>query len=293
MRKRATNVGQFAKLSHHSPLAGQPNDAPDDCARVRYEKRGRVAYIVLDRPQALNAMDERMHEELGRVWDDFEQDDGIWLGVLTGAGTRAFSVGQDLKELVERVNAGASPTTFGSRGRPGWPRLTERHGLSKPLIARVNGYAFGGGFELALACDIIIAAREASFALPEAKLGLIPGAGGLFRLIRQIPFKVAMGYLMTGRRISAERAYELGLVNEVVPAADLDACVQQWVDDILRCAPLSVRALKQVGLASWRLSLEEAFAATYEAEEIRRKSEDCREGPLAFVQKRDPKWAPR
>jgi dehydration protein DpgD len=274
-----------------SPLAGQSNEAPDDRARVQYEKRGHVAYIVLDRPHALNAMDERMHEELRRVWDDFEQDDGIWLGVLTGAGTRAFSVGQDLKELVERINAGAAPTTFGSRGRPGWPRLTERHGLSKPLIARVNGYAFGGGFELALACDIIIAAREACFALPEAKLGLIPGAGGLFRLIRQIPFKVAMGYLMTGRRISADRAYELGLVNEVVPAADLDACVQQWVDDILRCAPLSVRALKQVGLASWRLSLEEAFAATYEAEEVRRKSEDCREGPLAFIQKRDPKWA--
>src|SRR5262249_25172819 len=177
-------------------------------------------------------------------------------------------------ELVERINAGASPTTCGSRGRPGWPRLTERHGLSKPVIARVNGYAFGGGFELALACDIIIAAREASFALPEAKLGLIPGAGGLFRLIRQIPFKVAMGYLIPGRRIRGERAYELGLVNEVVPAADLDACVQQWVDDILRCAPLSVRALKQVGLASWSLSLEEAFATTYEAEEIRRKSED-------------------
>lgn len=276
-----------------SPLDGQSNESPDDRARVRYEKRGRVAYIILDRPHTLNAMDERMHEELVRVWDDFEQDDGIWLGVLTGAGTRAFSVGQDLKELVERINAGAPPTTFGSRGRPGWPRLTERHSLSKPVIARVNGYAFGGGFELALACDIIIAAREACFALPEAKLGLIPGAGGLFRLVRQIPFKVAMGYLMTGRRISAERAYELGLVNEVVPAADLDACVQQWVDDILRCAPLSVRALKQVGLASLRLSLEEAFATTYEAEEIRRKSEDCREGPLAFVQKRDPKWVAR
>jgi crotonobetainyl-CoA hydratase/dehydration protein DpgD len=165
--------------------------------------------------------------------------------------------------------------------------------LIKPTIARVNGYAFGGGFELALACDIIIASEQASFALPEARLGLIPGAGGLFRLTRQIPFKVAMGYLMTGRRISAIRAYELGLVNEVVPGMDLDACVERWIEDILRCAPLSVRALKQVSLASADLPLEEAFTAHYEAEEVRRKSDDCREGPLAFVQKRLPNWLAR
>jgi enoyl-CoA hydratase/carnithine racemase len=238
-------------------------------------------------------MDVRMHEELGRVWDDFEQDDELWLGVLTGAGDRAFSVGQDLKELVERTCAGVPPTTFGSRGGPGWPRLTERFGLRKPVIARVNGYAFGGGFELALACDIIVAAEQASFALPEAKLGLIPGAGGLFRLTRQIPFKIAMGYLMTGRRLNAQRAYELGLVNEVVPGAELDSCVERWVKDILRCAPLSVRAVKQVSLDSIHLSLHDAFHARYEAEDARRKSDDCREGPLAFVEKRSPNWAAR
>ena len=165
--------------------------------------------------------------------------------------------------------------------------------MSKPIIARVNGFAFGGGFELALACDIIIAAEHASFALPEAKLGLIPGAGGLFRLARQVPFKIAMGYLMTGHRMSAMRAYELGLVNEVVPAIELDVCVERWVEDILHCAPLSVRALKQVGLASMHLSLQDAFAARYEAEEIRYNSEDCREGPLAFIQKRTPNWVAR
>jgi crotonobetainyl-CoA hydratase/dehydration protein DpgD len=171
--------------------------------------------------------------------------------------------------------------------------LTERFHLCKPIIARVNGYALGGGFELALACDIILAAEHACFGLPEARLGLIPGAGGLFRLTRQIPFRVAMGYLLTGRHMNAMRAYELGLVNEVVPATDLDACVERWVDEILRCAPLSVRALKQVGLASMHLSVEQAFAAHYEAEEVRRKSEDCREGPLAFVQKRAPRWSAR
>jgi enoyl-CoA hydratase/carnithine racemase len=274
-------------------VLGQSKSTGDGGERVQYEKRGRVAYIILNRPRVLNAMDLRMHEELRRVWDDFEQDDGIWLGVLTGAGDRAFSVGQDLKELVERTRAGIPPTTFGSRGGAGWPRLTERFRLSKPIIARVNGYAFGGGFELALACDIIVAAEEACFALPEATLGLIPGAGGLFRLTRQISSRAAMGYLITGRRMSAKRAYELGLVNEVASAAELDACVERWVEDILRCAPLSVRSLKQIGLESMHLSLPDAFCARYEAEEIRLKSDDCKEGPLAFIEKRAPNWVGR
>jgi dehydration protein DpgD len=287
------SIHQGSLMNDSTARPNQSDSTNDIDARVRYEKRGRVAYITLDRPHVLNAMDVRMHEELRQVWDDFEQDDGLWLGVLTGAGDRAFSAGQDLKELVERTRAGIASMTFGSRGGPGWPRLTERYRLSKPIIARINGYAFGGGFELALACDIIIAAEQACFALPEAKLGLIPGAGGLFRLTRQIPFKIAMGHLMTGRPISAMRAYELGLVNEVVPMSALDACVERWVEDVLRCAPLSVRALKQVGLTSSHLSLEEAFAARYEAEELRRESEDCREGPLAFVQKRAPHWAVR
>lgn len=276
-----------------STLATEQPNSSGDSTRVRYEKRGHVAYITLDRPHVLNAMDVRMHEELSRIWDDFEQDDEVWLGVLTGAGSRAFSVGQDLKELAERTRAGVPPSSFGSGGGPGWPRLTERFRLSKPLIARVNGYALGGGFELALACDIIIATKQACFALPEATLGLIPGAGGLFRLIRQIPFKTAMGYLMTGRRMSAMRAYELGLVNEVVDAAGLDACVERWVEDILRCAPLSLRAVKQVAFESMHLPLPDAFSACYETEETRRKSDDCREGPLAFIQKRTPNWTAR
>jgi dehydration protein DpgD len=275
-------------------IPGAPQ-APTDAgggtqSRVRYEKREHVAHVTLDRPEVLNAMDVRMHEELLRVWDDFERDDALWVGVLTGAGDRAFCVGQDIKELVERTRTGTAPSSFGSRGSPGWPRLTERHGLTKPLIARVNGYALGGGFELALACDIIIAADHASFALPEARLGLIAGAGGVFRLTRQIPFKVAMGLLMTGRRMDAKRAFELGLINEVVPAARLDACVDEWVSSILGCAPPAVRAIKQVALGSAHLSLEQAFSAHYPAEDLRRTSQDCKEGPLAFVERRSPQW---
>lgn len=278
-------------LTRQAQSGSNKESLSESLSRVKYEIRGRVAHITLNRPNVLNAMDIRMHEELGYVWDDFERDDELWIGVLTGAGSRSFSVGQDLKELVERTRTGVPPSSFGSAHGAGWPRLTERFRLSKPLIARVNGYAFGGGFELALACDIIIASEEASFALPEAKLGLIPGAGGLFRLTRQVPYKVAIGHLMTGRSMSAKRAYELGLVNEVVPGAALDNCVEQWIEDILRCAPLSVRAIKQVGLTSSHLALEEAFTTRYEAEDIRRHSRDCQEGPLAFVEKRAPMWS--
>ncbi len=257
---------------------------------VTYEKKGHVAYITLNRPNSLNAMNLQTHEELAGIWDDFESDDSIWLGVLTGAGQRAFSVGQDLKELVKRTESGEQASSFGSQGRPGWPRLTERFALSKPIIARVNGYALGGGFELAMACDIIIAAEHATFALPEATLGLVAGAGGLFRLQRQIPSKIAMGYLMTGRHMSASRAYELGLVNEVCGADQLDACVDGWVNDMLRCAPLALRAIKEVSARSATLDLKTAFATDYEWETRRRHSADCQEGPRAFVEKRPPNW---
>lgn len=260
---------------------------------VRLERRGRVAHVTMDRPAVLNAMNLQMHEELGRVWDDVEADDDVWVAVLTGAGDRAFSVGQDLKELAERIRAGPSGgpgRSFGSRGEPGWPRLTERFAFPKPVVARVNGYALGGGFELALACDVIVASDNAAFGLPEARLGLVAGAGGVFRLVRQMPYRSALGHLMTGRRISAERALELGLVNEVVAPADLDACVDSWVEDILRCAPLAVRAVKEAAARSAAMPLEQAFATRFYWEEKRARSRDAEEGPLAFVDRRTPVW---
>lgn len=258
---------------------------------VVYEKRAHVAYVTLNRPDVLNAMNLEMHEALCKVWDDVEADDEIRVVVLTGAGDRAFSVGQDLKELASNTQAGrAEPSSFGSKGKPGWPRLTERFGFAKPVVAAVRGYAFGGGFELALACDIILATDDAVFALPEVKLGLIPGAGGVFRLTRQLPARTAAGYLLTGRRMPATRAFDLGLVNEIAPSADLSAITERWVSDLVDAAPLSVRAIKEVISKSATLTLEEAFATHYEREGRRMHSADAIEGPLAFAQKRAPRW---
>lgn len=266
-------------------------------APVLYRKEGRVATITLNRPHVLNALDLATHAALAEIWDDFESDDEIWVGVLAASGERAFCVGQDLKELVARTDAQgaekAPASSFGSRGLPGWPRLTERFALSKPLIAQVQGLALGGGFELAMACDLIIASDNAEFALPEARLGLIAGAGGVFRLSRQLPRKLAMGLLLTGNRLSASEAFAHGLVNEVVCLQDLAAATRRWVQALLRCAPLSLQSIKQAVQQSDHLSLEDAFAAHYSAEQRRRNSADVREGPKAFVQKREPNWTGR
>jgi crotonobetainyl-CoA hydratase/dehydration protein DpgD len=260
-------------------------------ARVDYTKKDHVARVTLDRPEVLNAMDLRMHEELAEVWDDIEADDQIRVAVLTGAGDRAFSVGQDLKESARLAAEGTPASSFGSRDRPGWPRLTERFGFSKPVVARIDGYALGGGLELALACDLIIASDRSVFGLPEVRLGLVPGAGGVFRLMRQLPAKAAMGYLLTGRRFDAATAYAYGLVNEVVPVERLDECVESWVGDVVANAPLSVRAIKEAALRSVDLPLPDAFTADYRWEDQRRHSADAVEGARAFAEKRAPHWS--
>ncbi|MFD6397604.1 enoyl-CoA-hydratase DpgD [Nocardia sp. NPDC060249] len=257
---------------------------------IKYRKDNRVARVELNRPEVLNAMNFAMHEELARIWDDIEADDDVWVVVLSGAGERAFSVGQDLKELAGRIDAKTATSSFGSAGKPGFPRITERFEFAKPIVAEVSGYALGGGFELALAADVVIAADNAQFGLPEAKLGLMAGAGGVFRLSRQAPYRIAMGHLLTGRRMSAHRAYELGLVNEVVSLPDLAACTQSWVDDLLASAPLSVRAMKEAAARAQTMPLADAFSGDYRWERLRMHSADSEEGPRAFAENRRPRW---
>jgi enoyl-CoA hydratase/carnithine racemase len=259
----------------------------------RYEKRGHVAYVTITRPEVYNALHYPAHVELSGVWDDFAADEDLWVAVLTGEGDRAFSAGNDLKYAAmvsrlpenERPRTGMTPTGFGG--------LTHRWDLFKPIIARVNGYALGGGLELAMACDIIIAVDDTEVGLPEPRRGLIAGAVGVHRLPRQVPLKAAMLHMLTGRQMTTRRAYELGLVSELVSRAGLDDAVERCVQDILRCAPLSVRATKEAAMLGLDMSLPNAAAASYAWEDRRRRSEDAIEGPRAFAEKREPRWTGR
>ena len=261
--------------------------------RILFERKDRVAHITIQRPERLNSFDPDTHVEFSRALDAFERDDELWVGVLTGAGERAFSAGRDLVQLAEISRASEAEQRADAAKMRDARRLTDRFELSKPLIARLNGFALGGGLEIALACDIIGAAEHAELGLPEPKRGLIAGAMGVHRLPRQLPLKVAMGYLLTGRHMSATRAYELGLVNEVVPHERLDASVDAWVADILACAPLAVRATKQAAMQGLDLPLPEAGRTRFEWELRRRASEDATEGPRAFAEKRSPQWRGR
>lgn len=259
----------------------------------RYEKKDHVARITITRPEVMNALHAHASREMGEVFDDFANDDDAWVAVLTGEGDRAFSAGNDLKYTAEMSRLPREQRPDLSMPSGGFGGITNRFDLFKPVIARVNGFALGGGLEMALACDIIVAADHAEVGLPEPRRGLIAGALGVHRLPRQLPLKVAMGYLLTGRHIPAQRAYEIGLVNEVVPLAKLDDAVEAWVADIVRCAPLSVRATKEASLRGLLLPLPEAATARYEWEMRRRSSEDSVEGPRAFAEKRTPNWTGR
>lgn len=259
-------------------------------ATIAVKQVGPVLHLIINRPHVMNAMDSHAHLALSEALDYAAAADDIRVVVLTGAGEKAFSAGRDLKELADRERMPPAQASLLDARWGKIRRLTDRFDFDKPIIARVNGVALGGGFELALACDIIIAAEHARFALPEARRGLIPFAGGVHRLPRQIPLKQAMGYMLTGRPMSASRALELGLLNEVVAMGRLDECVSSWVEDILACAPLSVRAIKQCAMQGIGMPLEAAMKAVYPAEERRRLGRDAKEGPQAFAEGRAPVW---
>jgi crotonobetainyl-CoA hydratase len=249
------------------------------------EKNDHVWTVTLNRPERLNALHPPANAELGEVFDEFAAEDDAWVAIITGSG-RGFSAGNDLRYQAEGGKRVPMPRGFGG--------LTSRFDLTKPVIAAVNGVAMGGGFEIALACDLIIASEKALFALPEPKVGLAALAGGLNRLPRQIGPKRALGMILTGRHVSAEEGRELGFVNEVVPHDDLMAAAARWASDICACAPLSIRASKDVVYRSLSTaSLEESMTASYDSVKAMVQSEDFVEGPKAFAEKRAPNWKGR
>ena len=253
---------------------------------IRFALADHVARVTIDRPEVMNAIDLASERELQRIWTAIEADRDVRVVVLTGAGDRAFSAGADMKG-----GSGGSGLDYWANEREGgFGGIALRQTLDVPVIARVNGHALGGGLEMALGCDLIIAAEEASFGLPEARVGRLPLDGGMTLLQRQVPFRQAMGMLLTGRRISAAEAFRIGLVNEVVARSGLDATVEKWVADILACAPLSVRAIKQVSRRTAHLTAQEAQAARLPAVIAALRSTDSEEGVRAFVEKRKPVW---
>ncbi len=257
---------------------------------LKYEKKDHLAYVTINRPERMNALHPPAHHEFWEVFCDFRDDADMWVAIITGAGEKAFSAGNDLRYQAESVAAGRA-TKPGPPG--GFAGITNRFECYKPLIAAVNGYALGGGFEIALACDIIIAADHARFGLPEPTVGLNAGAGGIHRLPRQLPLKVAMGMMLTARHITAQEAYRIGIVNEVVPLVDLMKTAESWAAEILRCAPLSIRSTKEGAMKGLDMSLEAAMNSNFLVSQQMRTSEDSIEGPLAFSEKRPPNWKGR
>jgi crotonobetainyl-CoA hydratase len=249
------------------------------------ERDGPLTIVTINRPESHNALHLDANLELEAIFDDYAADDDQWAAIITGAGSKAFCAGLDLKWQAAGGGLATPPSGFGG--------LTARSGLAKPVIAAVNGVAFGGGFEIALACDLIVAAPNAVFALPEPRVGLAALAGGLQRLPREIGLKRAMSILLTGRRIPAADAFSMGFVNEV--ADDVLAAAKRWAADVLACSPMSVRATKAAVLASLPLDAVEAMQAQWAWPDMERMltSQDAIEGPAAFTAKRPPAWTGR
>jgi enoyl-CoA hydratase/carnithine racemase len=259
---------------------------------VLYEKKDKIAYITLNRPEAMNAISSEVLKEITKAWIDVRDDPNIWVTVVTGAGDRAFSAGADLKEIAkwQMESAKEGRTVF-----PPWPEVYPMRGLEvwKPFIAAINGVATGGGLELAMTCDLRIAADTARLGLMETKQSLMPGWGGTQRLPRLVPFGKALEILMTGDFVDAQEALRIGLVNKVVPQAELMSAATDLANRLCENGPLAVRAVKEAAYRGMRIPLDEGLKLESLMIQNLFQTEDVKEGPIAFAEKRKPVYKGR
>lgn len=253
-------------------------------AVLEYEKEGKIALFTINRPEALGALNVEGMRQFEEALCDFRDDDDLWVGIITGTGDKVFSAGVDIKDYLPLIRS--TPDRK-------WQRPTAlMRGLElwKPLIAACNGLTIGGGLEISLACDMIIASENATFALPEVKVGLCPGGGGTQRLPRKIPVNLAAEMLFTGRSIDAREAYRIGLVNRVVPLEALLPEAKKMAEDICRTAPLAVRTAKECMMRGLGMSLEDGLRLEDDLQTYIMSTRDFEEGLTSFREKRKPRY---
>jgi enoyl-CoA hydratase/carnithine racemase len=259
---------------------------------IRVETRGRIAIITINRPERMNAINPQTSAEMHEAFTAFRDDDDLWVAILTGAGERAFSAGNDLVAMSQAQQGGANAVSAAYSRAP-FGGITRNFECYKPIIAAINGHCLAGGLEIALACDVRIAAEHATFGLPEVTRAIIPGAGGTQRLPRAIPTGLALELILTGGRFDAQWAYRAGLVNAVVPADQVMPRALAMAEAICENGPLAVRLAKEAVVRGLAMPVDEGLR--FELEQSRKvlASEDAREGPLAFAQKRKPQYKGR
>ncbi len=259
-----------------------------DYKHIIVERKEHLLIVRLNRPEVLNALHPYIQLELGQVFNEFEDDPNMWVAILTAVGEKAFSAGADLKWAATTSVEEQREAYEKVRNQAGY--LIRNFRITKPLIAAVNGLAYGGGFELALSCDLIIAAENATFCLPEPVVGRVPSGGGIHRLVRQIPYHVAMDILFTRKRMSAQEGVQLGFVKKVVPFNQLIDEAEKIANLIMEGSPLAIRTIKQMANDGLEMTLKEALFANFPLFTKFLQSHDFREGPKAFSEKRKPVW---
>jgi len=255
---------------------------------LKVEKKEHITIVTLNRPEVLNAIHPYISLELGNVINEFEDEPNAWVAILTGAGEKAFSAGADLK-WAAAISVEEQRTAYEEVRKQG-ASLIRNFRITKPLIAAINGLAYGGGFELALSCDLMIAAEHATFSLPEPVVGRIPSGGGIHRLVRYLPYHLAMEILLMRKRITAQEGLQYGFVNKVVPFNQLMDEAEKTANLIMEGSPLAIRTIKQMANDGLDMTLKEALFASFPLFTKFLQSHDFREGPKAFTEKRKPIW---